>query len=639
MNVIEKIKDADNVWQILPQLTVKELEDAIITASDSYHNTGESLITDQVYDILVEKLRKLKPTSKALKQTGAPVKGKKVKLPYWLGSMEKIKSDAKLVTNWTNIYKGPYVISDKIDGISCLLTYFDGEISLYTRGNGEYGQNISHLANLSNMSINKLLKLDKNVAIRGELVMSKKNFENKYEKEMSNARNMVAGIVNSKPSSVNKKYAADVDFIAYEVIEPWVRPSDQMKLLNKWGLNVVYYDIYPDINVDILDNIMKTRKKKSLYEIDGIIVTDDQKHTRNKSGNPTYAFAYKGISETANVKVLEVLWKASKDGYLVPIVHFEKVKLSGAELKMATGFNAKFIVDNKIGKDAVITIVRAGMVIPYILQIIKPAKKVELPKNMNYQWDKNHVNIILTNPNDNIDVVIGRLTKFIRYLGVENLSEGLITRLIKAGYDTIPKIILLTVDDFLSLDGFQERLANKLYNNLQEALNDLDILTLMAASNIFGRGFGERKIKKILESYPNIVTEYSTKTHDNWANKLMALEGFDTITVGQFLEELPEFQKFYKQIGKLVQIKPYKKQVKKAGIFQGEVVVMTGFRNPSWGIMIEEQGGRLAGSVSGNTTLLIYNDGEESSAKYRKAKSLGIKTIAKSQFAKKYGVD
>ena len=105
----------------------------------------------------------------------------------------------------------------------------------------------------------------------------------------------------------------------------------------------------------------------------------------------------------------------------------------------------------------------------------------------------NNVNIVLTNPDENETVIIQRLTKFMKYIGVEGLSEGIVTRLVEAGYDNIPNIMSLTIDDFLNLEGFQETLANKLYTNLQNSLNNLDLLTLMAGSNVFGRGFGERK--------------------------------------------------------------------------------------------------------------------------------------------------
>lgn len=641
MEVIKKINKAKTVWQVLLELTPDDLEQAIKVASESYYNSGISLVDDQIYDILVERLRKIKPQSKILKQTGAPVKGKKEKLPYWMGSMDKIKSDEKLINNWTKVYKGPYVVSDKLDGISCLLAMTDGEITLYTRGDGVYGQNITHLLELVNMSVGDLVKIgNKDVAIRGELIMTKENFEKKYKNEMSNARNMVAGIVNSKKESVNKKYARDVDFISYEVIEPILKPSDQLKLLKKWGLNVAYHDTYEDINLSILDGVLQKRKKKSVYEIDGVIITDDHKHSRNISGNPPYSFAYKGLTETADTKVVKVVWRPSKDGIVVPTIFYKKVRLSQADLHKTNGFNAKFILNNKIGPGAIITIIRSGDVIPYIMDVVKPASKASFPTHLKYEWDENKVNIVLLNPDDDKDVIIRRLTKFVTNIGVENLSEGLVARLVEAGYDTIPKIMELTVDDFLSIDGFKDTLATKLYNNLQASLQRLDILTLMVASNVFGRGFGDRKIKKILDNYPNIVNEYSKKNHTEWQEKLRSLEGFEIKTVNYFLDALPEFQEFYKNVSKIVSVKPHKIAAKKeGGFFKGAVVVMTGFREQSWKNFIETEGGKVTESVSKNTTLLVYNDGETTTSKFLKAKELGIKTMSRSEFAKKYNIE
>ncbi len=632
MDVIKKINKTKTIWQILPNLTVDEIEKAIVIASDSYYNSDVSLISDEDFDILIERLKQLNPKSKVFKQTGAPIKGKKVKLPYWMGSMDKIKADEKLINKWINIYKGPYVVSDKLDGISCLLTMENDKIELYTRGDGDHGQNITHLLDMINILTDNLP--NKSIAIRGELIMTKKNFQ-KYSKIMSNARNMVAGIVNSKKESVNKKYAADVDFVAYEIILPEYLPSEQMKILKKWNLSVVYHDTYEDIDVNILDAVLQKRKKASIYEIDGIIVTDDNKHTRNTSGNPSYSFAYKGMTQTANVKVIEVLWRPSKDGILVPRIHFEKVRIQ-VDIEYTTGFNAKFIKDNMIGPGAIITIVRSGDVIPYIMGVVKPAKKPALPDNYNYEWDKNSVNIVLIDADDDKNVVARRITKFVRDIGVENLSEGIVARLVDGGFDTIPKIISLTVDDLLSLDGFQETLANKIYNNITDALDNLDILVLMAASNIFGRGFGKKKLKKILDVYPKIVDKYTKKTYDQWHNKLMDLEGFDTISVDNFLSALPAFQKFYYDISQIIEIEPYDNKAKEAGLFNGMTIVFTGFRDKSWEKFIELEGGKISSSVSKNTSLLVYNDGEESSGKYLTAKKLGIKTVSKSEFAKKY---
>ena len=613
MDIINKINKAKSVWTIIPSLTEDDLESVIEVSADSYHNTGTSLITDEIYDILVDKLREMNPNSKIFKQVGAPVKGKKVQLPYWMGSMNKIKSDEKAIDKWLSKYSGPYLISDKLDGISCLLTITINNsnkssnkrnIKLYTRGDGTYGQNITHLLDYINIPLDKLNGIDESVAIRGELIISKKKFK-AYKDIMSNARNMAGGIVNSKPESLNTNYAKDMDIIFYEIIEPQHKPSNQLRLLKKWGLPTVYYDCYPTINLEILENILLERKKLSEYEIDGIIVTDNNKHARNESGNPTYSFAFKGETQTADTVVKQVIWTPSKDGVLVPSIRFKKVRLSQADLEYTTGFNAKYIVDNSIGPGAIINVVRSGDVIPYITKIVKPAKEPSLP-DVAYIWDKNQVNIILTDITDNETVIIKRLTKFVRNIGVENMSEGIVTRLVEAGFDTIPKIINMTEGDFLSIDGFQEKLADKIYTNLQASLDNLDILTLMDASNIFGRGFGTKKFKKILDVYPDIIDQYSnnsSNSKDKWKNRLIAIEGFDTITVDKFLDNLPDFQKFYKVISKTITVKPYVNKIKKTGLFLGQTVVFTGFRNADWQKFIENEGGKVSTSVSKNTTL------------------------------------
>jgi len=643
MDIIKRInKTPTAIWIVLPKLSPEQLEQVIALSADSYYNTGVSLITDEIYDILVEKLRFLKPKSTVLKKIGAEIKGKKTDLPYWMGSMNKIKADENALENWMNANQGPYLISDKLDGVSCLLIVDAQNVAnLYTRGNGKVGQDITHLIGMVNIHIPKL---DMALAVRGELIMSMEHFE-KYSEEMSNARNMVSGIVNSKKDSVNKKHARDVDFIAYEIIEPTgLTPLEQIKKLAKLEMLVVSYNLYKEISIDYLQKILKKNKAKSGYEIDGIIITQNLVHKRNISGNPSYSVAFKGMTQTTETKVIEVLWKPAKDGHIIPRIHFEKVRLSQVDIEYTAGFNAKYIYDNLIGPGAIITIIRSGDTIPYIMGVVKPAKKPDMPDDLEYEWDDTQVNIILTNADKNKTVIIRRITKFVRDIGVENMSEGIVTRLVTAGYDTIPSIINLTKDDLMELDGFQDSLSEKLINNLDTSLKKLNILTLMVASNCFGRGFGERKIKKILNVYPDIVQKYtqSPSSTEKWIDKLVAIDGFDTISATKFMTSLAEFQKFYKTISAIRPIAPYKNADLVSELFKGQTIVFTGFRtftgmskNDSVSF-IESNGGKVSGSVSGNTTLLIYADGEETSGKYLTAVSKGVKTISKTEFEKKY---
>lgn len=635
MNIINKIQKTDNIGKIIMDFTADDLEAAIKIAANSYYNRDESLITDEQYDMLVERLKLLRPDSELLTVVGHAVKGKKVKLPYWLGSMDKLK-DENQINKWIQTYTGPYVVSDKLDGISCSLVMTKKTIQLNTRGDGAYGLDVTHLLDYVNMHIDHLtsLKNINKVAIRGELIMTKRNFE-KYTQIRSNARNMVAGIVTAKPSSLNADFAADVDFIAYEIMEPVMSPSEQMEQLIKWKLNTVYYDVYDTIDKDTVNKILASRKKRSKYEIDGIIVTDDNEHGRNKSGNPPYSFAYKGETPTANVKVTEIYWKPSKDGIIVPTIVFESVRLSQVDIDHTYGFNAKFIKKNKIGPGAVITIRRSGDTIPYILNVVKSSKINGLPTNYEFTWDKNNVNIVLADPENDTDVIISRLTRFVTTIGVNELSEGLIAKLVDRGYVDITDLISITYDDLLEIDGFQKRLATKIYNNLQASLKNLDLLNLMVGSNYFGRGFGKRKIKKILDSYPNIVTDYNRKKSELYYYKINELEGFNDITTRKFLDALPKFQKLYNQVTSLITVRPYKKIVAKHGRFDGMAIVFTGFRKKEWVPIIESEGGEFKSDVSKKTTLLVYLPGSETSS-YKKAQTLGIKMMTREEFAKKF---
>lgn len=641
MNIIKQINKAKVVWEILRELSIVDLENVLKICSDSYYNTGVSLVPDEIYDILVDRLRELNPKSDFFKQIGAPIRGKKTKLKHHAGSMNKLKTGEE-IDKFAKAYPGPWLVMAKLDGISGQAT--DKATKLCTRGNGTEGQNVTHLIKMIDMfedenKFEKYAKKYDEIDTAGELIMPKEKFE-KYSDIMANARNMVAGIVNSKPESINKKHVKDVEYIVYEVIEPnKIIPSEQLVLAEKMGFHVVEWDVLQDIDINILDGILKKWKKKLNVEIDGVIIKQNKINPRAKSGNPPYAFAYKGKTETANTKVTEVSWNPSKDGYIIPTIHYKPVQLSGATLAKTAGFNARYIKVNEIGPGAIIKIVRSGDTIPYIMDIIKPANKPSFP-DLEYSWDKTKVNIVLKNASENRDVIIRRLTKFVTTIGVENMSEGIMTRLVDAGFDTIPKIIKLKKSDLLKLDGFKETLADKLITHLDSSLNKLDILHLMVASNCFGRGFGERKLRKILNVYPDIVTTYTNKKQNSWTKKLLDLDGFDIISVDKFLLMLPEFQKFYGIIIKIRPIKPYIVIAKTEGIFSGESVVFTGFRDKTFQEFIEAEGGKVStGGVTGNTTLVVYNDGEESSAKYLKAEKLGKKLISKSKFGKKYKLE
>ena len=239
------------------------------------------------------------------------------------------------------------MISCKLDGVSGLYTTDGDEPKLYTRGDGKVGQDISHM-----IPFLKLPSL-KDVVIRGEFIIKRNVFEEKYKDQFANPRNLVAGIVNQKTANADKY--RDIDFVCYELIKHDgninIKPSMQMSLLQSMEIDCVQNTLLEtrELTNEKLSNILQDWRTNYAYEIDGIIVSQDSVYQR-MSGNPKHAFAFKMVlsDQIAEAHVVDVLWSASKDGYLKPRVQIMPVKLGGVTI-ICHWFNGAFIEKNIIG--------------------------------------------------------------------------------------------------------------------------------------------------------------------------------------------------------------------------------------------------------------------------------------------------
>jgi NAD-dependent DNA ligase len=301
-----------NPYVILEAMSVKEIASLIKIANQAYHNDGKPLFSDAIYDLVLEYFAKLVPDHPLLSQSyiGALPTKNKVDLPTFMASLDKLKEQED-IARWLEKFKGAYVVSDKLDGISCLYH----QSKLYSRGNGNQGQDISHL-----LKYITLPNIDTDMMVRGELIISKTDFEKHIKDKRTNARNTVAGLANSK--SVDPEIAKYVKFIAYECIHPRMKPSEATILLEKLKFNVVYYKPLASLDANVLSTILNNRREKSAYEIDGIVVVHDDIHEIAKDSNPTYAFAYKNIltNTQAEVTIKRVIWQVTKNAFLKPVV-------------------------------------------------------------------------------------------------------------------------------------------------------------------------------------------------------------------------------------------------------------------------------------------------------------------------------
>ena len=624
-----------NGIQVLENKSEKELAKMIDLANDAFHTQGKPIMTDDEYDILREFMEKKYPKNEVLQEVGAAVEKNKVKLPYEMWSMDKIKPDTDVLVSWKKKYTGPYVISCKLDGVSGLYTT-DGEIpKLYTRGDGKVGQDISHM-----IPYLKLPKM-KDLVIRGEFIIKRNIFEEKYAAKFANPRNLVAGIVNQKTKDA-KKYS-DIDFVAYELIKypkmDEIKPSKQMELLKSMEIDCVQNSLLQKVKLtnDELSGILKDWRTSYDYEIDGIIVCNDAVYPRS-SGNPKHAFAFKMVlsDQMAEAHVVDVLWAPSKDGYLKPRVQIMPVKLGGVTITYVTGFNGSFIENNKIGIGAIITLIRSGDVIPYIQSVTKPASQAKMPSEK-YIWNDTHIDIMLQDKSQNETVLEKNISGFFKQLGVDGLAIGNVRKIIKAGFDDVCKVIHITKAQLLEIDGFKEKMAEKLYQGIQEKVKNASLIEIAAYSNVFGRGFSQKKMELIFENYPDIIV--TREPDDKKIEKMSKIKGLEKKTAEAFVSHIEDFKVFLnncklqdKLKTRVLETKP----INKDHILYDKTVVMTGFRDKELENQIKNVGGKTGSTVNKNTFVLIVKDLSESSGKMEDAKKHGVSIMEKDGFIKKY---
>ena len=628
--------------ELLDTLSEEELVKMIEKANDIYYNHPEKVIlSDEQFDILKEYFEAKYPGHPLLKKVGAPIVGKKDKvvLPYPMPSMDKIKPTTGALPKWLVKYNKPksYVLSAKLDGVSGLYVVDGGKAKLYTRGDGIIGKDVSHLIpflRLPDPSAHT------NYVIRGEFLISKENFTSHF-KDKKNARNAVAGLINKLTGTDEHQW---VDFVGYEVMKPEMVPGDQLRTLRDLiGMDTVRFEVVENLSNEMLSKKLVEWRSDYKYEIDGIIVSHNKIYRSRSEKNPEHAFAFKMVlsDQVAEAKVVRVEWNPSKDGYLKPRVEIEPIELGGVTITFATGKNAAFIEKNKIGVGSIIELVRSGDVIPDIKKVVLPAPEPSMP-DVDYVWNDTHVDIMLLDKSADATVREKNVLGFFKVLEVDGVGPGVVSKLMKAGYDTVPKILKMTEADFLNLEGFKKTLANKIHTNIHKALDESSLPILMKASNIFGRGFGEKKLTPALEMYPDILV--SKDSNASKVEKLVKVSGWSTKSASEFVKHIDAFVKFMSDCGLLDRLVIKKApseaapKVDTSHPLFGKKVVMTGFRDKALEALIKSKGGEIGSSVSKKTFAVLVKDLDEDTGKAEQARALGVSLMTPDAFKKLYGL-
>ena len=410
----------------LKKISLDDLHELKLYLDDLYYNTDESVFTDEKYDILKEFLIKINPDY--IPPVGVKIRTheNRITLPYWLGSASKITPNEKNeFDRWVG--KNPYkevIVTEKLDGVSGMFIQKNGKQMLYTRGDGIIGANISYLIQYISIP-----NFSEDIAIRGELIMEKKTFESKYNKTYKHSRNMIAGLVGAKTI---KEGLFDIKFIVYEIIGDCTMkcPLNQLKKMKSMGFTIAMYEKINIEGVIQLSELYKKFKINTNFEIDGIIVQSNVKYDRNITGNPSYLFAFKinDANSIVETNVLNIEWKVSKWGQIIPVAIINPINLPGVTISRVTLSNAGLMVEKKIGPGAIVNVTRSKEVIPFIVDVVKECEETALKfPDMAYIWDDNmvHLNIDLNDVSEEVvaSMKIKMFASFFEKMNIKHVSQ------------------------------------------------------------------------------------------------------------------------------------------------------------------------------------------------------------------------
>ena len=540
----QTVKSIKNGTINVDALSETELINILRYASDRYYNTQEAIMPDSLYDSLRDKLTELNDAHSYLSEVGAPVKKNKVKLPFPMFSLHKVKPGSKTLASWLQKFEPPYTVSDKLDGTSAMLVWTkrgsswkDASLVMLSRGNGIVGSDLTRLIDfvLPHVCREPPRELRKEptttIAIRGELVISKTDFEPFRQDGWANARSFTNGIANKKV--VQSDDASKTSFVAYEIIVPRLAKSRQMELLKKSGIPTVWNAIGHTVHESDLLDLLKTRVKDGPFDVDGLVIESDGPHQPPSNKNPEYAFAFKAnpSDEGKITRVVDVIWETSAHGRIVPKVKYEPVVINGVKLTFASGKNARNIVENGLGPGAMIEVIHSGCVIPEIVRVLERVEP-RLPE-VPFEWTRSGADIVLKDRDADPTYQIKSIVRFFRIIGVDGIREGLVKKFFDNGFTSVDDYLEADIDTFMNLPGVQSTSASKFVEAIQAGIKNIDMAKFMMASNAFGTGIGEKKLIALLKVFPNLLGE---KPDHKLQGRIADLPGFDVATADKIVQ-------------------------------------------------------------------------------------------------------
>lgn len=646
---------------------IKELVELLNKAGKSYYSEGQEIMSNYEYDALYDELKKLEEETGCVLSNSPTVNvGYEVlsELPKErhdspMLSLDKTK-DRETLRDWLGEQKG--VLSWKLDGLTIVLTYEDGKLSkAVTRGNGEIGEIITNNARVFK-NVPVTIPYKGKLVLRGEAIITYSDF-NRINEEIpemdakyKNPRNLCSGSVRQLNNKITKE--RNVNFFAFALVSAdnvdfKNSRAYQFEWLKKQGFEVVEYKMVDRDN--IIDTIAWFEKTivNNDFPSDGLVIIYDDIAYGESLGRtakfPRNAMAFKWTDETADTVLRQIEWSASRTGLINPVAIFDPVELEGTKVSRASVHNISIMEGLKLGIGDNIRVFKANMIIPQIAANLTESGNISVPEVCPVCGQPtriSEVNDVKTLYCDNPECQAKHVKSFALLvsrdaLNIDGLSEATLEKFIQKGFIK-DKTDIFHLDKFkdeiVAMEGFGE----KSYANLIEAVEkakDTDLVRVLYGLGIDNIGLSTAKlIVKKLKGDPQAVLSVT-------AQELTDIDGIGEVIAEAFVRYFADEKKKEEYIRLLGEVRLKEiEESQETEELAGKTFVITGnvthFANrKELKELIERMGGKVTGSVTGNTSYLINNDSMSQSTKNKTAAKLGVPVITEEEFITLAGLE
>jgi DNA ligase (NAD+) len=605
---------------------LREIEARLVHYNIEYRK-GTPIVSDQVFDALLEQFEREAPMEDynrvRLSLFGKPGK---IRHQFLIGSLRKTKAEDDSVTKWfKKDHAEKIMIVEKIDGMSMVLTYVDGNLVMAaSRGDGTYGsdytEKVKHIQGISK-------KGNYTGQIRTELLIKKSVLQevNDLGHTYKNPRNAVVGIAGSDTYDIDLLKRCSI--LAYQIMGDNRKKGFQYVDLKEMGFDIpkstFLYVKNDHVTPDSLKALYEKWTAESDYEIDGLVIHNTA-HTDEDTKLPKHTIAFKVNDLVATTTLDGVEWTMSREKKFKPVGLIAPIQLGGATIRRVTMNNAQWMIDRNLTIGSTVTIEKAGDIIPKIIDVIPNLNgKIDLPLECPHCKAtpvQKGVDIVCDNDNCTGHMV-KQLNAFLRNLEVDGFSERSL-ELMKI--KSIKDLLNFYPDGSHNQDKFMSELFGKVFSRTK-----IELIIALPFN-----GFGKRGVAKVMKAYGK-----SSVLHN-----YVPVQGMSTGRQTEFKRQFKELIKWKElithdnrwkpQTPKRVVSSPVSNKLSGMSFcFTGKMETLT----RSEAELYAKSNGAEVKSVSNKLTYLVTNNPNSGTSKNKKAQNLGVQLITEKQFCELIG--